>query len=86
MPNKTLLIIRIKPESMETENTLQELKTIKKGELKDAKEETIGFGIKIIKAAFLVKEKEEQAIEALLKEINSLKTVDEAEVEGMTLL
>jgi len=59
---------------------------VKSGEAKDVKREPIGFGVEIIKAAILIEEKKEGALEALTKEVNELDSVEEAEVEGMTLL
>lgn len=86
MGNKTIVILRINPKNQETGKTLQELEKVKSAGFRDAKEEEIGFGIKVIKAAFLVKERDEQAIEKLLEEIDSLKSVENAEVVAMTLL
>ena len=87
MPSKTIVILRINTKEQEQlQDALEELKSIKSGELKDAKTEEIGFGIKIIKAGFIVKEKNEQAVENLLEEVNALPTVDNAEMVGMTLL
>lgn len=86
MPDKTLLILRINAKNQENAKALEQLKTIKTAELKDLKEEEIGFGIKVIKAGFLVKEKDEQAVEKLVKDVNSLESVENAEIVGMTLL
>lgn len=86
MPDKTLLILRINAKNQENEKALKQLKTTKTAELKDLKEEEIGFGIKVIKAVYLIKEKDEQAAEKLVKEISAMESVENAEVVAMTLL
>ncbi len=87
MPDKSIVILRINAKNQaKIQHALEELKKVKAGELKDAKAEEIGFGIKIIKAGFLVKEKDPMAVEKLVQEISALKSVGNAEVIGMTLL
>ncbi len=84
---KTFLIYRVKAEEMDKlEECEKEIRDIKSGVVKDVKREELGFGIEIIKAGILVEEKKEGAIEAVTAELNSLKSVEEAELEGMTLL
>ncbi len=83
---KTLVIFKIKPKELgDIDKAIEEIKKIKTGTVKDIKKVPIGFGVEIIKAAVLFEEKKED-IEGATKEINSLPTVEEAEVEGMTLL
>lgn len=83
---KTLVIFKIKPKDFEKiDEAIEEIKKIKTGTVKDVKKVPIGFGIEIIKAAVLFEEKKED-IEGATKEICSLPNVEEAEVEGMTLL
>ena len=84
---KIMVIVKIKAEDMEKlDETVEQIKTIKSGEVKDIKREPIGFGVEVIKAGILIPEKQEGALEALTKELNELSLVEEAEVEGMTLL
>ena len=84
---KTVLIYKVNAKEMEKiDETLEALKTVKKGEFRDAKKVPIGFGVEIIKAAFTVPEKDDNAIEELTKEINALDSVEDAEVQEMTLL
>ena len=68
------------------DETLESLKTVKKGEFRDAKRIPIAFGAEIIKAAFTVPEKQDDAVEELTKEINKLPLVEDAEMTEMTLL
>jgi len=84
---KTFLIFRVKAEDLEKlEECVNEIKGISSGEVKDVKREPIGFGAEVIKAGILVDEKDESAIEAVTKELNALNSVEDAELEGMTLL
>ncbi len=79
--------MRIKAKDMEEiDKTIKELSTVKAGQLKDARKEDIGFGIQIIKAAFLIDEKDDKALGNLEQQVNKLKTVEEAETIEMTLL
>ena len=84
---KTIALFKVKPaEDIEPKDCIEQLKTCKKGEFADAKEEPIGFGIIIVKAAFLIPEKQDEAINELTEELNAMEKVDEAELEGLTLL
>ncbi len=87
MPDKTLLILKINAKDLEKlDATVKAVKGIKSGEVKDVKREPIGFGVEIIKAGILVNSKDEKAIDRVLEEVNKLKEVEDAEIEGMTLL
>ena len=84
---KMMVIVKINPKDMEKiEETIEQVKAIKSGEVKDIRKEAIGFGVQIIRAGILIPEKQEGALEALTQELNALSLVEEAEVEGMTLL
>jgi translation elongation factor EF-1beta len=84
---KMIVIYRINPKEQENaEETMKELKTMTKGEFKDAQLDSPGFGIKIVKSAFLLANEKEDEVELLTQEINALESVEDAEVEGMTLL
>jgi translation elongation factor EF-1beta len=87
MGDKTLVIMKIKPVDMEKiDETVDALKGITAGDLKDVQKEDIGFGIQIVKAGFLISEKEEGALAALEAAVSKLSSVEESEVEAMTLL
>jgi translation elongation factor EF-1beta len=85
---KMIVIYKINP--IEQEKAEESLELIKKsnfsGELSDAKIYSPGFGIKIIKAAFLLPDKVEGVIDKLTEEITALDLIEDAEVEGMNLL
>ena len=84
---KTVVIYKVTPKDMEKlEETIEQLKGVKLGEVRDIKKEEIGFGIIVIKAAVLIEEKDETVLEKLTAELNALSAVEEARVEGMTLL
>ena len=84
---KTFIIFKINPKDMENlPATEQQLRMCKNGDCKDIQRAEIGFGIIVLKAGFLIPEKDDQALEKLTKEIEGLSSVDSVEVEGMTLL
>ena len=87
MPDKTLLIVRINAKDMEKlDETVSAVKTIKSGAVKDVRKEPIGFGVQVIKAGILVDSKDEGAPDRVISEIAALTEVEDAEIEGMTLL
>ena len=87
MPDKSFIIYKVTPTDMEKlEETKKEILCLKSGEVKDIKEEPIGFGIVILKVGVLVNEKEEGSMEKATKELESLSLVQEVEQIGMTLL
>ncbi len=84
---KTVLIYKVNTVDMEKlDETLESLKSVKKGEFRDAKRIPIAFGAEMIKAAFTVAEKDDKAVEELTKELNALPLVEDAEMQEMTLL
>ena len=84
---KTLIIYKVNTVDMEKlDETIEALKTAQKGEFRDAKRIPIGFGAEVIKAAFTVPEKDDNAVEELTKELNEMELVEEAEMQEMTLL
>ena len=87
MPDKTLLIIRINAKDMEKlDEAITAVRGIKAGAVKDVRREPIGFGVEVIKAGVLIDSKDEKAIDSVMSEISALEEVEDAEVEGMTLL
>ena len=84
---KIIVIFKINPKDMENlEITKTELRSVKSGECRDVQEAPIGFGIVVLKVAYTIPEKVEGVLDALTKEVESLPSVESAEVEGMTLL
>ena len=84
---KTVLIYKVNAKDMDKlDETLESLKSVKKGEFRDATRIPIAFGAEMIKAAFTVPEKDDKAVEELTKEINDLPLVEDAEMQEMTLL
>ncbi|MBI4210488.1 MAG: elongation factor 1-beta [Candidatus Diapherotrites archaeon] len=87
MPDKTLLIIRINAKDMEKlDETVAAVKGIKSGAVKDVRREPIGFGVEVIKAGILIDSKDESLPDRVISEISALEEVEDAEIEGMTLL
>ena len=84
---KTFVIFKVNAKDMENlEATEKELRACKNGECKDIQRAPIGFGIVVIKAGFIIPEKQDNALDLLTKEIESLSSVESVEVEGMTLV
>ncbi len=87
MGNNTMIIVRINAKDLEKiDDTVKAVKGIKSGEVKDVQKRPIGFGVEVVKAGILVDSKDEGAIERVIQEISKLPEVEDAEVEGMTLL
>ena len=87
MADKMFVIVKINATDMEKLDELETaIKKIKNGQVKDIKREALGFGIEILKAGIIINEKEEGALEKLKNEIDKIKLVETAEIEGMTLL
>ena len=87
MPDKSFIIYKVTPKDMEKlEDTKKEVMGLKSGEVKDIKEVPIGFGIVTLKVGVLVSEKEQGAMEKATKELSEMRSVEEVEQEGMTLL
>ena len=84
---KTFVIFKVNPKDMEKlSETEGELKSCKEGECKDIQQAPIGFGIVVLKAGYVIPEKDDAALDRLTKEIEALSSVESAEVEGMTLV
>ena len=84
---KTMVIYRVTPKEMEKlDETIEQVKQLKSGNVVDVRKEPIGFGITVLKVGVVVPEKVEGAIEKATEELNSLELVEEAEQQEMTLL
>ncbi|MBU0662014.1 MAG: hypothetical protein ABH854_04745 [Candidatus Diapherotrites archaeon] len=84
---KTLVIYRIKPVEMgETDRVIEAIKGTKSGKFQDAKKDPVGFGVELVKAGFSVPEKDDDAVDALTKELNEMPEIEEAEIVEMTLI
>lgn len=87
MPDKSFIIYKVTPKDMEKiEETKKEVQGLKSGEVKDVKEDPIGFGIVLLKVGVIVNEKEEGAMEKVTKELSEMASVEKVEQIGMTLL
>ncbi len=84
---KTFIIFKVNPRDMEDlEVTKKELRACANGDCKDVQEFPIGFGVVVLKAGYIIPEKQDDALELLTKEIEGLPSVESVEVEGMTLV
>ncbi|AJF60668.1 MAG: hypothetical protein J4224_02760 [Candidatus Diapherotrites archaeon] len=87
MVGSTFAVFKVIPKDPEKlAETEQDLRQLKNCKVKDVKREPIGFGIEVLKLGVLVPEKDEMAIEDVTSKIKALKTVEDAELEQMTLL
>ncbi len=84
---KTLIVYKLFPDGPENVDAVERaLKGVKGGELKEVKREDVGFGMSLLRAAFLLPEKDDSAPEKLETELKAISGVNEVEVEIMTLL
>jgi translation elongation factor EF-1beta len=84
---KTLIVFKIKCIDMEgLDATIEAVKKIQNGEVKDVKKVPIGFGISEIKAAVLIPEKQDHVLSEVEEELRNIPNIEEIEVEAMTLL
>ena len=84
---KTLIVFKIKCEDMEQiDSTIEAIRKLKSGDVKDVKKVPIGFGISEIKAAVLIPEKQDQILDQVQDELKKIPNIEEIEVEAMTLL
>lgn len=64
----------------------KELRKITAGDFRDLKREPIGFGIEVIRVGYIVPDKVDGAMEKLETAVKAVKGINEAEVDGVTLL
>jgi translation elongation factor EF-1beta len=83
---KTIVIYKFTPKEDKIDEAMKEIRALKKGTVKDVQKVPVAFGIEILKAAILIEEKQQGALEALQEEVSKLENVEESEVENMTLL
>lgn len=62
------------------------LKEIIQGEFKDLKREPIGFGIEVIRAGYLISDKEEGVMNKLEEAVKSVPLINQAEIEMTTII
>lgn len=84
---KTFVIFKVNPKDMEQLDVCEkELRACVNGQCKDVQRAPIGFGVVVLKAGFLIPEKQDDALDLLTSEIKALPSVEDVEVEGMTLV
>ncbi len=84
---KTLIVFKITCKDMEKlDETVDHIKKLKSGEVKDVKRIPIGFGIEEIKVAVLIPEKQDQILDQVQEEFKKIPNIESIEVEAMTLL
>lgn len=86
---KMQVIFKVTPKDFEkVEETVEGLKGVQvpECEFKDSKVEEIGFGVKVVKALYLMPEKKDELVDELTKAVQGLESVEEAEVEALNLL
>ena len=84
---KALVVFRISPfEVEESPSIVKAIKGLGLEGLKDCQLAPIGFGASIVKAAYIMEDKDTQAVERLTTALKGVKGVEEVEVERMDLL
>jgi len=86
---KMALIVRITPkEDASADEVINSIKNenFEGAELKDIRKEPLAFGIFIVKAMFLLPEKADELTNKIIEKLKVMQNVDNAEIEGMTLV
>ncbi len=84
---KLFVVYKVYTDSPEdTEKVCGALRNVKTGEFKDLKREPVGFGIEVIKAGYLLLEKQDELVPMLEEEIKAIEGVAQIENETMTLI
>ncbi len=86
---KMALIVRITPkEDVSADEVINSIKNenFEGAELKDIRKEPLAFGIFIVKAMFLLPEKADELTNKIIEKLKVMQNVDNAEIEGMTLV
>lgn len=87
MGSQTLVILKIFPKEIDSVKGIEDgLKKITEGQLKESKREPIAFGLEAIKAAFVIPDKLDGAMDSLEQAVKKIPGVNEVQVEGVTLL
>lgn len=81
------MIFRLYPDDeADLEKIEKAVSQIKAGEFRETKRMPIAFGLELLRAAFIIPDKTEGAMENLEQAVRSVKGVKEVEVDGVTLL
>jgi len=86
---KMALIVRITPkEDVSADEVINSIKNenFEGAELKDIRKEPLAFGIFIVKAMFLLPEKADELTNKIIEKLKVMQNVNNAEIEGMTLV
>lgn len=83
---KALVVFRVFSDPENTASVAEALKNLKEGECKEVRREPVGFGIEIIRAGYIIPDKQDGAMDALENAVKKVPGVNEAEVEAMTLI
>ncbi len=83
---KALVVFRVFSDPENTAAVAEALKLLKEGECKEVRREPVGFGIEIIRAGYIIPDKQDGAMDALENAVKKVPGVNEAEVEAMTLI
>ena len=86
MPAEVLVTYKIMPESPEVDFSTIIAEIRKLGDVKDTKEEPIGFGLKALKVLVMIKDEEGNKAEEIAEQIAKIKGVQSAEAESVSLI
>ena len=82
-----MVILKIFPAEPGIEDAIiEKLKTVSSGKLADVKKDPLAFGMFVIRAGFIIPDKEDGRMPALEKEVRAIEGINEMEVEGATLV
>jgi len=84
---EVMVIFKVLPEEPGKEDSIVEaLKQVKSGRVVEVRKEPLAFGMFVVKAGIVIPDKEDGRMQALEDEIKAIPGVNQAEVEGTTLL
>ncbi|HPM85968.1 MAG: hypothetical protein PHY04_00150 [Candidatus ainarchaeum sp.] len=83
---KIMIIFKVFADPENLDAVEKSLKEITQGEFKDLKREPIGFGIEVIRAGYLISDKEEGVMNKLEEAVKSVPLINQAEIEMTTII
>lgn len=83
---KIMVIFKVFADPKNLDSVEKSLREITQGEFKDLKRDPIGFGIEVIRAGYLISDKEEGVMNKLEEAVKSVPLINEAEIEMTTII
>ncbi len=81
-----VIVYKVYADLEKLDSIVASLNTVKSAEPREVRREPVGFGIEVIKVAYVLPDKVEGLVEKLEAEVRAIDGINEVEVEAMTLL